>query len=205
MTTHDLTTYQAAEFLTERLSTPDGAPSITSAKIRSLLDAELLNDVGGSRTVRISGAQLETLASTTRYVADPAEIDDLVLRVSVLRRRPNPVIKRGTHTLLRSEAGVLYSDPNQSSALALGGFEGVWNVSRDNAARLVDEHGTLLATCKGYVHPEHVRAVDSWDRIEGSGRRYFHTSPVSARIAKVIGTGIWIDVPPGRESGILVG
>lgn len=69
---------------------------------------------------------------------------------------------------------------------------------------MVETTCTLLATCKGYVHPAHVRSVVGWRRIEGSSRKYFDTETAPEAVRKVVGTGIWIDVPSGRESDFLV-
>lgn len=85
-----------------------------------------------------------------------------------------------------------------------GGFEGIWSVSESNADRLVRNGGLLMASCKGYVAPGCVRKVIGWEADQGSSRRYFHTESASAEVQNLIGGGIWIDVPGGSESGILV-
>ncbi len=194
-----LTTAQTASELMDLLSNQDGHPVITATKVLTLTRMHLLTDLGPGKQVRIDRDEVVALAAVTRYLADPAEIGDLILRVSVIEPRPDVRYDLQGNPL-RTDAGADYSNPIQ-----LGGVEGVWEVSQENADRLVDEKGLLLATSKGYVHPQHVREIVGWDAVANTARRYFHTkrAPKSAR--KVIGTGLWIDVPAGRESGLLVG
>lgn len=194
-----LTTGQVADELTALLTNTDGSPTITAAKVLAQVEARLLTDVGPGKQVRVDRDEVVALAGRTHYVADPSVIADLILRVSVIELRRNDCYSLQGNRL-RTDAGVDYSRPGY-----LGGIEGVWKVGVDNADRLVDEEGLLLATCKGYVHPEHVRTIKNWEHVVGTSRRYFHTDRAPKKVRKTVGTGIWIDVPPGRESGILVG
>lgn len=194
-----LTTGQVAEELADRLENSSGRPMVTSEKILVLTDAGLFRSVGRGKQARIDRNDVVALANRTRYVADPTEIAELILRVSVIEKRDDLCFDLQGN-LLRSMAGVDYSTPS-----VLGGIEGVWEVGLDTADRLVRESGLLLATCKGYVHPDHVREIIRWEHVRDSPRRYFRTAPASTAVQKAVGSGIWIDVPPGRESGILVG
>ncbi|WP_347956054.1 hypothetical protein [Gordonia aichiensis] len=195
----ELTTGQVASELTQLLANADGAPTITSAKVLTLIKAGLFDNHGQGAQYRIDRDEVVALANRTRYVVDPAEIADLVFRVSVIEKRPS-VCRDLNDDILRDNAGVDYTKPTN-----LDGVEGVWKLSLHNANRLVDEGGILLATSKGYVHPEHVRKVVRWEHVAGTSRRYFRTTEAPEAVRSVIGTGIWIDVPPGRESDILVG
>jgi len=194
-----LSTGQVAEELAGLLETSSGRPTVTGEKILTLVATGLFKHVGSGKQVRVDRDDVVALASRTRYVADPAEIAELIFRVSVIETRPDPCHDlRGN--LLRTMAGVDYSTPG-----SLGGIEGIWEASLTTANRLVEEGGHLLGTCKGYVHPEHVREIVQWGHVQDSPRRYFHTGPASAKVHEVVGSGLWIDVPPGRESDILVG
>lgn len=196
-----LTTNQAASFLTDQLTTGGTAPTITDKKVLAQVRAGLFPSVGDGRQVRIDSDVLAAFARKTRYVQDPEEIDREVFRVSVLERqeRNGAVLDRATGALLSELMGVDYTKPQD-----IDGVEGVWELSEVNCERMIDTACTLLATCKGYVHPDHVRSVIGWRRIEGSSRKYFDTTVARANVRGVVGTGIWIDVPPGRESDFLV-
>ncbi|WP_010540093.1 hypothetical protein [Dietzia alimentaria] len=194
-----LSTGQVAEELASLLETKSGRPTVTGEKILTLVATGLFKNIGSGKQVRVDRDDVVALASRTRYVSNPAEIAELIFRVSVIESRPDP--RRDMHGRpLRSSAGVDYSTPS-----ALGGIEGVWELSLPTANRLVAERGILLASCKGYIHPSHVREIVRWEQVEDSPRRYFRTAPASATVKKVVGSGLWIDVPPGRESDILVG
>ncbi|MFC0313539.1 hypothetical protein ACFQNE_03255 [Gordonia phosphorivorans] len=202
-----LSTRQSAERLTELLATPDGAPTITAPKIRALIAANLIPTVAGYEHARIESAEIEALAARTRYVADPAEIADQIFRVSCIAMAlhdPHTIYSRQTGAALRDQPGVDYS-LNQASTYARGGFEGEWVIGQHTLNQLIDEEFLLMATCKGYVDPSHIRRIVGYHDVIDSPRRYLTTkkAPKAARTA--IGTGIWIDVPPGRESGILLG
>lgn len=196
-----LTTTQSAEFLTEQLATNGSAPSITDKKVLAQVKAGLFADVGDGKQVRIDSDALLAFAQRTRYVQDPEEIDSEVFRVSVLARqeREEEILERGTKATLSRFMGVDYTNPQ-----LLDGLEGVWEASDTNCEFMVATKCTFLATCKGYVHPEHVRSVIDWARIEDSSRKYFRTALVSEAVRRVVGTGLWIDVPSGRESDFLV-
>ncbi|MBY8855361.1 hypothetical protein K7711_02620 [Nocardia sp. CA2R105] len=194
-----LTTGQVAEELTELLATNDGHPTITGEKVLTLIHAGLFPNVGLGKQFRVDRDKVVALAKATRYVAHPEEVADLIFRVSVIKYRDS-VCHDLDGNVLRTHAGVDYTNP-----ALLGGVEGVWKLSLHNANRLVAEGGILLATAKGYVHPEHVREVVSWEHVKDTARRYFHTKVASAMVREAVGSGIWIDVPPGRESDILVG
>lgn len=202
-----LTTTQAAEFLTEQLAVNGNAPSITDKKVNAQVDAGLFLNVGGGKQVRIDSDELLALAQKTRYVQDPEEIDSEVFRVSVLKRQErrtlqgqkDPILERGTKNVLSDFKGVDYSNPQ-----FLDGIEGVWGVSDINCDFMVATKCTFLGTCKGYVHPDHVRSVTDWLRIEGSSEKYFRTTLAAEAVRKVVGTGLWIDVPPTRQSDFLV-
>ncbi|MGM7648196.1 hypothetical protein ACSVDM_25100 [Nocardia sp. JW2] len=194
-----LTTGQVAEELTGLLATNDRQPSITGAKVLTLVDTGLFTDIGPGKQVRVDRDEVVAVANATRYVPDPEEIADLIFRVSVIKYRDS-VCHDLHNNVLRTHAGVDYANP-----ALLGGVEGVWKLSLHNANRLVAERGNLLATAKGYVHPEHVREVVRWEHVAGTSRRYFHTKMASPKVREAVGSGIWIDVPPGRESDILVG
>lgn len=195
-----LSTTQSAQFLTEHLANRDGAPTITSKKVFELVKAKCFHDVGAGVQVRIDSDELSARAAKIRYVADPAELGEVVFRVSGVARklRRDHIVERGTAKILSTHMGVDYAQPHQ-----LDGIEGVWSVSDVNCRRMVDTTGLLVATCKGYVHPEHVRSVMDWTRIEGSKRKHFHTTAAPETVKQIVGTGIWIDVPPGRESDFL--
>lgn len=202
-----LTTTQSAEFLTERLAINGSAPTITGKKVLAQVKAGLFTNVGLGKQVRIDSDALSDFAQKTRYVQDPKEIDDEVFRVSVLERqertdekgRKDPILERGTKNVLSDFMGVDYTNPQ-----LLDGIEGVWDPNDINCAFMAATQCTFLATCKGYVHPDHVRSVIDWVRIEGSSRKYFLTAIASEAVRKVVGTGLWIDVPSGRESDFLV-
>lgn len=194
-----LTTGQVGEELTDLLASNDGHPTITGSKVLALVGANLFTDIGPGKQVRVDRDEVVALAKATRYVANPDEIAGLIFRVSVIQRRPD-VCRDLRGRVLRTDAGVDYASP-----ALLGGIEGVWKLSLHNANRMVAERGNLLATAKGYVHPMHVREVVTWEHIVGSPRRYFHTKAASKKVRKGVGSGIWIDVPPGRESDMLVG
>lgn len=202
-----LSTRQAAEKLTEMLTTPDGAPTITAPKVRALIAANLIPAVDGYQHARIDAADIDALAARTRYIADPAEIADQIFRVSCVAmefHNPYTIYSRQTGAALRDQAGVDYS-LDQTSTYARGGFEGEWVIGQHTLDRLVAEEFLLMATVKGYVHPSHIRRIVGYHDVIDSPRRYLTTkkAPKAARTA--IGTGIWIDVPAGRESGILLG
>lgn len=197
----DLTTKQSAEFLTEQLATNGATPTITSSKVRAQAMAGLFTPLATSKQVRLDSDELLTFARRTRYVQDPKEIDSTIFRVSVLARKQRTarIFERDTHNPLSDFMGVDYTNPHE-----LEGVECIWEVSDSNCDVMVATGCTLLATCKGYVHPEHVRIVTGWGRIEGSKSKYFRTGPASDRVKTVVGTGLWIDVPPGRKSDFLV-
>lgn len=196
-----LTTTQSAEFLTEQLATNGGTPTITSKKVHAQVQAGLFNKVRDGKQVRIDSDDLLAFAQKTRYVQDPAEIDSEVFRVSLLewQKRDEGILERGTKNVLGRFTGVDYTNPQR-----LDGIEGAWHASDVNCEFMVATNCTFLATCKGYVHPEHVRTVINWHRIDGSSRKYFVTAPAPESVRRVVGTGLWIDVPPGRESDFLV-
>lgn len=197
-----LTTTQTAEFLTEQLAVNGLAPSITDKKVLAQVKAGLFRNVGAGKQIRIDSDELLCFAQRTRYVRDPEEIDSAVFRVSVLARheRSKEILERGNKKPLSRFMGVDYTNPQ-----LLDGLEGVWDPSDINCEYMVATKCTFLATCKGYVHPEHVRSVIDWVRIEESSRKYLRTATLSADAVKeVVGTGIWIDVPPVRESDFLV-
>ncbi|ADK68953.1 MULTISPECIES: hypothetical protein [Gordonia] len=195
-----LSTTQSAQFLAEHLATRGGAPTVTSKKVFELVKANLFHDIGAGVQVRIDSDELTAFVARTRFVADPAELGDTVFRVSCLARklRSDRIVERGTGKVLSTHMGVDYAQPYQ-----LDGIEGVWSVSDVNCRHIVDRTCLLLATCKGYVHPEHVRSVMDWTRIEASKRKYFHTEAASETVKQVVGTGIWVNVPPVRESDFL--
>lgn len=205
-----LTTAQVADHIQNCLAGPDGYPRVTPAKVHAQLAAGLFTNVGPGRSVRIDIDEVDALLTQTRYIPDPAEIGALVLRVSVTARRPDVVYAFGVDPTsaqpLRTDAGIdfptLHSQPLTAS---LGGFEGVWEVSDPVADRLADEDGLLLATCKGYTDPDMVQTIEEWTRCADTPRKYFFTRQAPKAVRDVVGTGVWIDVPPGRESGILVG
>lgn len=196
-----LTTSQAAAFLTDQLATGGEAPSITDKKVLAQANAGLFPTVGDGKQVRIDSDALAAFCRKTRYVKDPEEIDAEVFRVSVLRwqERTGVVADRETGVLLSEFEGVDYSRPQVTE-----GIEGVWQLSDINCDFMVGTTCTFLATCKGYVHPEHVRSVVGWHRVKGSSRKYFDTTLAREAVRNVVGTGIWIDVPPGRESDFLM-
>ncbi|MET3959796.1 hypothetical protein ABIE52_006731 [Rhodococcus sp. OAS809] len=196
-----LTTTQAAEFLSEQLAVNGYTPSITEKKVHAQVKAGLFINVGAGKQVRIDSDALLAFTQKTRYIQNPEEIDSEIFRVSVLERqeRSDPILERGTTRQLSDFMGVDYSNPQ-----LLDGIEGVWEASDINCDFMVASKCTFMATCKGYVHPEHVRTVVDWVRIENSSRKYFRTTLAPEAVRKVVGTGLWIDVPPGRESDFLV-
>lgn len=196
-----LTAAQTADLLTERLATNDGTPTITYQKVLAQFQAGLFHNVGQGRQVRFDSDALGVFISKTRYIHDPAEIASEIFRVSVLERqeRREEILERGTGKPLSRFMGVDYTAPQ-----LLDGIEGVWESSDANCDAMVASECTLLATCKGYVHPEHVRSVMDWLRIENGSEKYFRTGPASDAVKKIVGTGLWIDVPPGRQSDFLV-
>lgn len=202
---HLVSTSYLARALTTKFQEALGwSPYISSDKIRTLTLAGLLANYAdaGRERIKLDLAEVEKIVEATRYVPDPAEISPLILRVSVLEARPDKVTSLDGK-VLRKQAGIDYRlDPEDP--LFLGGFEGIWSVSESNADRLVRNGGLLMASCKGYVAPGCVRKVIGWEAVQGSSRRYFHTEPAPAEVQNLIGEGIWIDVPGGSESGILV-
>ena len=195
-----LTTGQVALELTELLATSEGHPTITGEKVLALVvGMNLFTDIGQGKQVRVDRDEVVAFGRRTRYVADPSEIASLLFRVSVVEMKPD-VCHDLRGNILRTDMGVDYARP-----WLIGGIEGVWEVSLHHANRLVAEGGHLLGTSKGYVHPEHVREVHRWEHVEGTTRRYFHTGQPAAEVRDAVGTGLWIDVPRGRESDILVG
>ncbi len=197
-----LTTNQAAEALAEALAVDGREPRVHQLKIKTLALAGALTDVSQTTRVMIELDQLMDFARRTRYVYDVEELlaaAPMIYRVSVLERTPNLAYSEDGK-LLRRFAGVDFRDP-PTSANELGGWEGVWPISQKNATALVESRGTVLASCRGYIAPGHWRTVRSASK--SGSRRYFHTTPASRTIAKLVGSGLWIDIPDGPVSDFL--
>lgn len=194
----------AAVLVSDLIALPDGScPTISSSKITSLLLAGLFEDhEPEGRNRRLDVDEIVDFGKSVRYVPSADAIDLLIYRVSVLPARPNPIYN-ADGSLLRPHAGVDYRlDP--SSAEFLGGFEMAWSVSADNADKCADEKALLLASHKGFVHPGCIRMITGWFPIEGSTRKGFVTEPADEDIAEFVGRGVWLDIPGGTESAMLV-
>lgn len=194
----------AAALISDLIARGKAAPVISGTKITSLAMAGLFSEcpVEG-RNRRFDLDEVVEFAISSLYLDSPEKLDPLVYRVSVLPARPAPLFDTDG-SLLRPHAGVDYRlDP--SSAEFLGGFEMEWAESEENADRCADEGALLLASHKGYVHPGCVRRIKDWFPVPGSNRKGFVTEPVEEDIRKFVGkSGIWVDVPGGRENGFLV-
>ena len=202
-----ITLAQTARRLADHFERQAGKrPAITAAKVKVLVEMGLLtNHNQDADRPLVSAREVDALADNTVYLTSYDHLDAPVFRVSMIHQRENPVYSAIDGQLLREYSGFDYSNESELSELEQrGGYEGVWSVSDENADYLVDEGAYLIATSKGYVAPGNIRKISSWEPIEASARKYFHTDPISEDdvLAGMPGQGWWIDVPPGRESDI---
>lgn len=202
-----ITLAQATRRLADHFERQAGKrPAITASKVKVLVEMGLLTNCNpdGDRPL-LSAGEVDALAENTVYLMSYDDLEVPVFRVSLIHQRENPVYSALDGRLLREYSGFDYSNDMALSELEQrGGYEGVWSVSDDNADYLVEEGAYLIATSKGYVAPGNVRKISSWEPIEDSARKYFHTDPLDEddALAGKPGQGLWIDVPPGRESHI---
>ena len=194
----------AAAIVSDLIALTDGsAPVISASKITSLLLAGLFaNHEPESNNRRLDLDEIVDFARSVQYLPDASVIDDLIYRVSVLPSRPDPVYD-ADGALLRPHAGVDYR-LDLGSTDFLRGFEMAWNVSVENADKCAEENALLLASHKGFVHPGCVRTIVDWFPVEGSSRKAFVTEPADIDVIAFIGRGVWLDIPGGGESGMLV-
>lgn len=202
-----ITLAQAARRLADRFEHQAGKrPAITTSKIKVLVEMGLFINYNpdGNRPL-ISSREVDNLAENTVYLPFYRDLEVPIFRVSLIHQQKNPVYSAFDGHLLREYSGFDYSNSlGLSEAQQRGGYEGVWSISDDNADYLVAEGAYLIATSKGYVAPGNIRRISSWEPIEDSARKYFHTDPLDEddAFASRPGQGFWIDVPPGRESHI---
>lgn len=196
--------HAAAALVSDLIALPDGScPTISGSKITSLLLAGLFEDhEPEGRNRRLDLDEIADFGKSVRYVPSADAIDSLIYRVSVLPARPNPIYDTDG-ALVRPHMGVDYRLDTESSDF-LGGFEMAWKISAENADRCADRGALLLASHKGFVHHGCVRTITDWFPVPGSTRKGFVTEPADADIVDFIGRGVWLDIPGGTESGILV-
>ena len=206
--THFITTTQAARELADGFERQAGArPTITAQKVETLVHTGVFTnaDPSGAR-ILLSRRQVADFLDRTTYVPDYAAfgIQDPIFRVSVVEQRDNPVYDV-SGKLLRQYSGFDYSNPGcLSAAQQRGGYEGAWSISDANAEYLVETRGYLVPTTKGYVRGDNVRRIADYSLVKGSPRKYFHTEALAESDPFYADAthGFWIDVRPGRESGI---
>lgn len=200
-----ITPKQAALRLADHFARQAGKrPAITYAKMKVLVEMGLLTNHGQGRPL-VSAREVDALAENTVYLPSYDHLDAPVFRVSIAHQQENPVYSAIDGALLREYSGFDYSNELGLSDLERrASFEGVWSISDENADYLVDTGAYLIATSKGYVAPANIRKITSWEPIEGSPKKYFHTDPLGDDdvLAGTPGQGWWIDVPSGRESNI---
>lgn len=198
----NLTTTQTADELRTALAVDGMEPSITTAKVSTLFKAKALEDVSTTSRFMASAAGVEAFLDNTRYVPDIQDLLALATntyRVSVLEREDRHSIRSiAGHTV--RYAGVDFSDDPLGED-EIGGWVGFWPVKTAIAEQLAQERGLILASCRGYVGPDHVRTVV--DFVRDGGRTFFVTERAPETVREFIGGGIWIDVDGGPISALI--
>lgn len=193
-----LSTKQVAGELNEAF----GLTSITAEKVLELVKTGVFTDVGPGRSVRVEMSEFQGFTQRTRYVTRsqwPAGYE--LYRVSLIHLRPDPAWDSLTDTM-RSHAGVDYSGrllPLSSTQRELA-WTGVWEVADETADAAVRQGAVLFGTTKGYIDPRYFRVVTGYRRTVDGSQLWWTTAPAPAAIAQFVGTGLWMDVKPGRES-----
>ena len=187
----------------DTLSAIYGNRSFAISTITSMLKANiLLGDPAGG--VSQSAPPVNCALSLHDFIArtraesystypDPA---GGLLRGSVLHKRPDATVSADPR-MSRDDMGIDLDDLGVSDGEFLMGFEGVWQVSDENADLAV-LHGThLMASLRGYTHPSMIRKIVGWDHIDGFV--WFHTASPDAAVLNWIGTGVIL--PPDDRTG----
>lgn len=133
-----------------------------------------------------------------------------LLRVSVLHKRPDATVSPDPR-MSRDDMGIDLDDLGVNDGEFLMGFEGVWQVSDENADLAVKQGSHLLPSLRGYVHPSMVRKIVGWERVPPSmvrkrvgwedvtGLVWFHTASPDPAVLNWVGTGVVLpaDSRPG--------
>lgn len=189
------------------LNTHLGVNNLTSQKVQALADAGAFTAASADRVRRYDADSVDAFVRSIRYVT-PEQWPDKprLYRVSILALRPNLV--RSAHAtkkhpggkVVRTHAGADYANTSGlSPKMRRRAWTGVWSISDATARELVEEGAIVYATTKGYIHPDYVRTVTGYERVEG-GRILLKTSPAPKAVTKFVSTGLWMDVKPGREN-----
>lgn len=181
-----------------------GNRSFASSTITSLVQANILqgDPQGGivlqAPAINSSRSLRDFLTNTfpARYDAYPDPKGGL-LRVSVLHKRPDPVHSPDPR-MDRTHKGVDLDDLHANPTDFIKGFEGVWDISDENADLAVKQGTHLMASLRGYTHPSMVRKIKGYSRI--NGYVWFHTDGPDARVRKWFGTGVIL--PRDNSTGV---
>lgn len=196
-----LSTQQCADTLGAHLGR-----TITNRVVLNLTDTGALTDIGPGRSVRVASDELNRFVATTRYVTpDQWPADHPLYRVSLLGLHKDPVRRAPTSKhpngkLLREWAGADYANAaGLSPKMRRRAWTGVWPISEVNANRMVAEGAIIFGTTKGYIHPDYVRQVTGYERVE-QGLVYVKTRPAPAEVTAFVGDGLWMNVAPGSKN-----
>jgi hypothetical protein len=194
----NVTARQAAEVIRQHLGPK--APTITHAKVGRLVATGVLTDISKTRWIALDYDEVEAFATRTRYMPRPSIPYDRVMRVSVIAMRQDRIIGLNGRPW-RDWAGI---DHLNSRGLPPREVErawtGVWPCSDETADSVIG--CPLVGSNWGYVHPDLCRIITGWWREPQSRRVAFDTRSDPA-LQRVIGTGIWVDIPPGSIADLL--
>lgn len=181
-----------------------GNRSFAISTITSMLKANILlgDPAGGvsqsappvNNALSLHGFIAQTRAES--YSTYPDRVGGL-LRGSVLHKRPDATVSPDPR-MSRDDMGVDLDDLGVNDGEFLMGFEGVWQVSDDNADLAVLRGTHLMASLRGYTHPSMIRKIVGWDHLDGL--KWFHTASPDAAVLNWIGTGVIL--PPDASTGV---
>ena len=194
----NVTARQAAEVIQQHLG--PNAPTITHAKVGRLVATGVFTDISKTKWLALDYDQVKAVATRTRSLPRPRIPYDRIMRVSVIAMRPDPITGRNGQQW-RGWAGIDHLNARGLPAWeVLHAWTGVWPVSDETANSVTG--CPLVGSNWGYVHPDLCRVITAWWREPQSGRVAFDTRP-DAALQRVIGTGIWVDIPPGSIADLL--
>ncbi|MGH3300018.1 MAG: hypothetical protein ACRDP7_50350 [Trebonia sp.] len=197
---HLITTQQSAAVIQSALG--PGAPDITRDKVSRLIATGVLHNFSSTKWAMLDYGAVASLAQGTRYAPRASFPYERAMRVSVGPLEDDPI------TLPSGQQWRLYkgidhaNSRNLSPQDVLNAWTGVWPVSAARANSVIG--CPLLASNWGFVHPDFCRVITGWRPWPDpkSNTVLFDTRP-DPKLAAVIGTGIWIDVPKGPIADLL--
>lgn len=194
-----ISTSQVAELLNNAFD----KHNITAEKVLHLVETGLFKNISENRSIRVELKEVESFTKSIRVVNPIDWPISSLFRVSLIGIREDE-IKRQDGSILRSHAGADYSGMSGLSPKMLElSWTGIWEVSDTTIEETVKSETILFGTTKGYIDPRYIRKITGAHRDWETGRVWWEVEPASELVMKFIGSGLWMDVDPGRQSGLL--